>query len=50
MADTSRTTRLDNGLRVVTENVAGVASAAIGLWVESGSRHEDERTNGVSGW
>jgi predicted Zn-dependent peptidase len=42
------TTRLENGLRVVTENVPGVASVAVGVWVETGSRHEDERVNGVS--
>jgi predicted Zn-dependent peptidase len=48
LSPTSRTTRLDNGLRVVTESADGVASAAIGLWVETGSRHETERTNGVS--
>jgi predicted Zn-dependent peptidase len=44
----ARTTRLNNGLRVVTEGVPGAASVAVGIWVESGSRHEDERMNGVS--
>jgi predicted Zn-dependent peptidase len=48
LPDGSRTTRLRNGLRVVTENVPGAASVAVGIWVESGSRHECERTNGVS--
>jgi predicted Zn-dependent peptidase len=43
-----RTTRLENGIRVVTESVRDVASAAIGLWVENGSRYESARTNGIS--
>jgi predicted Zn-dependent peptidase len=33
---------------VVTENVRDVASAAIGVWVESGSRYESQRLNGIS--
>jgi predicted Zn-dependent peptidase len=48
LADGTRTTRLNNGVRVVTESVPGASSVAVGIWVESGSRHEDVRTNGVS--
>lgn len=33
-------TTLDNGLRVVTETIASVRSASIGLWVDVGSRDE----------
>lgn len=33
---------------MVTENVRDVASAAIGVWVESGSRYESQRLNGIS--
>ncbi len=36
-----------SGLRIVTEEVAGVRSAAFGIWVNVGSR--DERTNSVAG-
>ncbi|TFH23317.1 MAG: insulinase family protein, partial [Myxococcales bacterium] len=32
----------------MTENVRDVASAAIGVWVESGSRYESQRLNGIS--
>ena len=42
------TTRLDNGLRVVTESIPNAASVAFGLWVESGSRHETKELNGIS--
>ena len=41
-------TRLENGLRVVTESVGSVSSAAVGLWVENGSRYESRRLNGIS--
>ncbi len=48
MSDTCRATRLENGLRIVTEPVADVASATVGIWVENGSCHETERLNGIS--
>jgi len=32
-------TTLPNGLRIVTENMPGLASAAVGLWVTAGGRH-----------
>ena len=43
-----RTTRLENGLRVVTESVRDVASVALGIWVENGSRYENDEHNGIS--
>jgi predicted Zn-dependent peptidase len=43
----TRTTRLDNGVRVVTEASAGV-STAVGVWIEAGSRHEQRHHNGAS--
>lgn len=39
---------LDNGLRVITDDIPGVASASLGLWVEVGSRHEPAELNGIS--
>lgn len=33
-------TRLDNGVRVVTENRRSIESAAIGAWIDIGSRYE----------
>lgn len=32
---------LDNGLRVVLENIDYVKSVSVGLWIENGSRNED---------
>ena len=37
-----------NGLRVVSEHVAGASSLSIGLWVKAGSRHETERLAGIA--
>ncbi len=37
-----------NGLRVVSEQVTGASSLALGLWVKVGSRDENDRTNGIS--
>ena len=39
---------LTNGLRVVTENMPGLGSAAIGVWVMAGGRHEEEAENGIA--
>jgi predicted Zn-dependent peptidase len=40
--------KLDNGLRVVVENIEHVNSVSIGLWVENGSRNETLVNNGIS--
>ncbi len=39
---------LPNGLRVITEEMPGVQSATIGIWVENGSRFETAQQNGIS--
>lgn len=39
---------LDNGIRVITERIAGAHSVTVGFWVENGSRHEQEAENGIS--
>lgn len=39
---------LNNGLRVVTQKIEGVKSAAAGLWIKNGSRNEDISNNGIS--
>lgn len=41
-------TTLPNGLRIVTENMPGLASAAVGLWVTAGGRHERPEQNGIA--
>ena len=48
MSDAYRLTKLDNGLRVVTEAMPRLETAAIGLWVDVGSRHERVEVNGVA--
>jgi len=35
-----RVTRLDNGLTIVSEAMPGLKTAALGVWVNAGSRHE----------
>lgn len=41
-------TTLPNGIRILSEEIPGMMSAAIGLWVESGSRFESPGQNGLS--
>lgn len=39
---------LDGGIRLVTEQVDGAASAALGIWVAAGSRDEESTENGLA--
>jgi predicted Zn-dependent peptidase len=39
---------LSNGFRIVTENMPGLKSAAIGVWVLAGGRHERVEQNGIA--
>ena len=41
-------TVLDNGIRIVSEEIDHVRSISIGIWVESGSRHENDVNNGTA--
>ena len=41
-------TTLENGIRVVTENIPAVHSVTVGVWIESGSRHELKTQSGIS--
>ena len=40
--------KLSNGLTVVTDPMAGLESAAVGIWVNTGSRNETPAQMGVS--
>ncbi|MDW3183737.1 MULTISPECIES: M16 family metallopeptidase [unclassified Roseobacter] len=40
--------RLPNGFRIVTEEMPGLASASIGVWVTAGARHETPAQNGIA--
>jgi len=39
---------LANGVRVVCEVMPGLQSAALGVWVEAGGRHEGDRETGIA--
>jgi len=39
---------LDNGIRVVTENIPHVRSVSLGVWVNVGARDEDKEVSGIS--
>ena len=43
-----RITTLANGLRVVTDTMAGIETASVGLWVGAGSRHEGADQTGIA--
>lgn len=43
----TRLTTLPNGMRVASEELGG-ETATIGVWIDAGSRFEDERTNGTA--
>jgi predicted Zn-dependent peptidase len=43
-----RTTTLDSGVRVVTEAIPSVRSAALGFWIATGSTSEHENEAGLS--
>ena len=45
---TIRQHTLDNGLRIVTELMPSMKSAAIGIWVQAGGRHERAHQNGIA--
>lgn len=41
-------TTLDNGIRITTETIPYVHSVSVGFWVNTGSRDESPRVNGIS--
>ena len=47
MIDQVQTTRLDNGLTILTEHMPGLRSVSLGIWVRRGSRHESPPLNGM---
>jgi predicted Zn-dependent peptidase len=48
VTEAAQVTKLDSGVRVVTEAVPSVRSVALGLWVGTGSRNEVPSQAGVS--
>jgi predicted Zn-dependent peptidase len=47
MIDEVRSTRLPNGITVLTEHMPGLRSVTAGIWVRRGSRHESPDLNGI---
>jgi predicted Zn-dependent peptidase len=41
-------TRLENGLRIITDTVPEMETVALGVWADVGTRHEDLQYNGVA--
>lgn len=41
-------TVLDNGIRILSEEMPNTRSVCLGIWVENGSRHEARHQNGIS--
>ena len=48
MTDSVRMTRLDNGIRVVTEAMPHLKTASLGIWAGAGARNEALREHGIS--
>jgi len=47
MIDEVQSTRLSNGLTILTEHMPGLRSVTAGIWVRRGSRHESPELNGI---
>lgn len=43
-----KVTTLSNGLRVISDPMPGLETAAVGVWVDTGARHETVAENGIS--
>lgn len=47
MIDEIKSTKLPNGIAVLTEHMPGLRSVTAGIWVRRGSRHESPELNGI---
>lgn len=43
----TKISELKNGMRVATEN-SGLETCTVGVWIDAGSRYENEKNNGVA--
>uniref|UniRef100_A0A670HKZ4 Peptidase M16 N-terminal domain-containing protein n=1 Tax=Podarcis muralis TaxID=64176 RepID=A0A670HKZ4_PODMU len=43
----TKVSSLDNGLRVASED-SGISTCTVGLWIDTGSRYENEKNNGTA--
>src|ERR1041385_473273 len=47
MIDEVQSSKLPNGIAVLTEHMPGLRSVTAGIWVRRGSRHESAELNGM---
>jgi predicted Zn-dependent peptidase len=47
MIDVVQSTRLSNGITILSEHMPGLRSITAGIWVRRGSRHESPELNGI---
>ena len=40
--------KLSNDFQVITENMPGLKSASLGIWISAGGRHERREQNGIA--
>lgn len=43
----TKVSELDNGMRIATED-SGLETCTVGVWIDAGSRYEDESNNGTA--
>lgn len=48
MTESTEYTTLPNGIQVITETMPQVRTAALGVWIGTGSRYEEARLHGIS--
>lgn len=48
MTESVRITTLDNGLRIISDEMPNVETASAGVWIDAGARFEAQKVNGVS--
>ncbi|MEM6901958.1 MAG: pitrilysin family protein [Pseudomonadota bacterium] len=46
--DTLKLTRLPNGVRVISDNMPGLSTVSVGIWVATGARYEPVALNGAA--
>ncbi|MEP4189535.1 MAG: insulinase family protein, partial [Sneathiella sp.] len=39
---------LKNGMRVISDPMSNLETSAVGVWVDTGARHEQPEENGIS--
>ena len=40
--------KLKNGLRIISTKIPNLKTVSVGLWIDCGTRDEDQKINGIS--